>query len=167
MLMRGINSELKLLYPSKFTAINGTISPSLFTLVHLKYLDLSFNNFHFSKIPGQFANLKSLIYLNLSNSMFSDSITTQFTNLSSLQLLDLSCATEIPDFSSMSYSLSNLKPSFDSRFSYNPNGHLACMNLKWLQGLLNLRVLMLDGVDLSQYLSICSYQLGRDPIISA
>lgn len=67
---RGINSELKLLYPSKFTAINGTISPSIFTLVHFKYLDLSYNNFHYSTIPHQFANLKSLVYLNLSNSMF-------------------------------------------------------------------------------------------------
>ncbi|KAL5999693.1 hypothetical protein ACLOJK_037978 [Asimina triloba] len=82
---------------NKSTAITGTISPSLFTLLHLQSLDLSFNNFSFAEISSQFNNLKRLTHLNLSNSMFSGPITTQFANLSSLQELDLSCSYPIDD----------------------------------------------------------------------
>ncbi|XP_058103544.1 receptor-like protein EIX1 [Magnolia sinica] len=81
--------------------------------------------------------------------MISDSITTQFANLSSLQILDLLCSYLTNDFSSLSISLSSLKSSFNSRVSYINNGNVSCANLGWLQGLVNLRELSLDGVDLS------------------
>ncbi|KAM3309437.1 hypothetical protein P3S67_011181 [Capsicum chacoense] len=51
-------------------ALKGTISPLLFTLDHIQYLDLSFNNFMFSKLPVEISNLTKLTYLNLSNSIY-------------------------------------------------------------------------------------------------
>ncbi|GLT31721.1 hypothetical protein SLA2020_064370 [Shorea laevis] len=78
------NSELVSTSDSNFTAITGTIPPSLFSLTHISYLDLSFNYFTFSKIQTGLANLTALTYLNLSNAMFSGSLTTQFSNLTSL-----------------------------------------------------------------------------------
>ncbi|XXG71325.1 hypothetical protein AAC387_Pa07g0609 [Persea americana] len=146
---RGANSRIVLLSNSNSSAINGTLSPSLFSLRHLRYLDLSYNNFQLSRIP-QVTNLKSLTYLNLSNSMISDSITTQFTNLSSLESLDLSCSISIFDFSSVSYNLSSSKASMTSESTYMYNGHISSRNLNWLHGLNNLKELSLDGVDLSE-----------------
>ncbi|OVA19240.1 Leucine-rich repeat [Macleaya cordata] len=113
------------LHSPSSTALNGTISLSLFNLTHLQYLDLSFNDFQFSKIPHQFANLKHLTYLNLSNSMFSGSITTQFANLSSLQYLDISCS------------------------FYSSSSNVSSIDVSWLRGLVNLKMLSLSGVDLS------------------
>ncbi|XP_058111758.1 receptor-like protein 35 [Magnolia sinica] len=148
-LARAVDSRVILVSDPKYKPINGTISPSLFTLRHLQYLDLSFNNFQFSKIPHQFTNLKNLVYLNLSNSMFSDSIKTQFSNLSSLKSLDLSCSSLIFDLSYFSYNLSSQKSSMNSKFSYISNGNISCGNLNWLQGMVNLKELVLNGVDLS------------------
>ncbi|KAK4353398.1 hypothetical protein RND71_028916 [Anisodus tanguticus] len=71
-------------------SLKGTISPLLFTLNHMQHLDLSFNNFVYSKLPVEISNLTKLTYLNLSNAMFQDSITTQFTNLTSLSYGHLS-----------------------------------------------------------------------------
>ncbi|KAM3268345.1 hypothetical protein P3S67_031286 [Capsicum chacoense] len=65
-------------------ALKGNISPLLFTLDHIQHIDLSFNNFMFSKLPVEISNLTKLTYLNLSNSMFQDSIDMQFSNLTSL-----------------------------------------------------------------------------------
>ncbi|MCD7447209.1 Leucine-rich repeat serine/threonine-protein kinase 2 [Datura stramonium] len=65
-------------------SLKGTISPLLFTLDHMQHLDLSFNNFMFSKLPVEISNLTKLTYLNLSNAMFQDSIAMQFSNLTSL-----------------------------------------------------------------------------------
>ncbi|KAM3236734.1 hypothetical protein P3L10_016771 [Capsicum annuum] len=80
-------------------ALKGAISPLLFSLDHIQHLDLSFNNFVFSKLPVEISNLTKLTYLNLSNAMFQDSIDMQFSNLTSLRSLDLSCANLVPDFS--------------------------------------------------------------------
>ncbi|MCD7464978.1 Leucine-rich repeat serine/threonine-protein kinase 2 [Datura stramonium] len=57
-------------------SLKGTISPLLFTLNHMQHLDLSFNNFMLSKLPAGISDLTKLTYLNLSNAMFQDSITT-------------------------------------------------------------------------------------------
>ncbi|PHU18599.1 hypothetical protein BC332_14294 [Capsicum chinense] len=95
-------------------ALKGAISPLLFSLDHIQHLDLSFNNFVFSKLPVEISNLTKLTYLNLSNAMFQDSIDMQFSNLTSLRSLDLS------------------------------------PNLRWLEGLRNLRYLVMTGVDLSK-----------------
>ncbi|OVA19243.1 Leucine-rich repeat [Macleaya cordata] len=134
---------------STSTALNGTISPSLFNLHHLEYLDLSFNDFQFSKIPHQFANLKNLTYLDLSNSMFSGSITTQFANLSLLWYLDISCSIEILDFSSFSYNFSTSKGSTNYTSNYFSSSYISSTDISWLRGLVNLNILDLRGVDLS------------------
>lgn len=132
-------------------SLKGTISPLLFTLDDLQYLDLSFNNFMYSKLPVEISNLTKLTYLNLSNAMFQDSITTQFSNLTSLRYLDLSCADSVLDFSSITIRLT-LPPKldFDSLLSFMSYGYLSSPNLRWLEGLRRLRYLVLTGVDLSK-----------------
>ncbi|XP_059449524.1 receptor-like protein 7 [Corylus avellana] len=63
---------------------------SLFRLVHLQRLDLSYNHFNYSPIPPQVRNLSRLAYLNLSASMFSGQIPLEISQLSQLSSLDLS-----------------------------------------------------------------------------
>ncbi|KAG4157628.1 hypothetical protein ERO13_D02G074400v2, partial [Gossypium hirsutum] len=95
-LILDMNSQLVSTSDVPSTALTGTIPPSLFSLTHLRYLDLSFNNFSFSKVPLGFSKLTGLTYLNLSNVMFNGSITTQFSNLTLLMELDLSISGEVP-----------------------------------------------------------------------
>ncbi|KAM3268458.1 hypothetical protein P3S67_031399 [Capsicum chacoense] len=133
-------------------ALKGTISPLLFTVDRIQHLDLSYNNFMFSKLPAEISNLTKLTYLNLSNAMFQDSIAMQFTNLTSLRSLDISCANLVPDYSSVSVSLAfPLKLDFGSSLlSFISYGYLSSPNLRWLEGLRRLRYLVLTGVDLSK-----------------
>ncbi|PHT48834.1 hypothetical protein CQW23_13042 [Capsicum baccatum] len=150
-----ININKEVVSNSKNTsdfALKGTISPLLFTLDHIQHLDLSYNNFMFSKFPAEISNLTKLTYLNLSNAMFQDSIAMQFTNLTSLRSLDLSCANLVPDYSSVSVSLAfPLKLDFGSSLlSFISYGYLSSPNLRWLEGLRRLRYLVLTGVDLSK-----------------
>ncbi|KAF3631152.1 putative CASP-like protein PIMP1-like [Capsicum annuum] len=132
-------------------ALKGAISLLLFSLDHIQHLNLSFNNFVFSKLPVEISNLTKLTYLNLSNAMFQDSIDLQFSNLTSLRSLDLSCANLVPDFSSVFVSL-KLQPKLDvgSFLSIISYGYLSSPNLRWLEGLRNLRYLVMTGVDLSK-----------------
>ncbi|XP_062076606.1 receptor-like protein EIX1 [Humulus lupulus] len=65
------------------------LSSNLLELQHLNYLDLSGNNFSYSKIPNFFGSMKNLKYLNLSHARFGGLISLQFANLTSLQVLDL------------------------------------------------------------------------------
>lgn len=134
---------------TKSTAIEGKISPSLFTLNNLRYLDLSFNNFMSSKLPSGLANLTRLTYLNLSNAMFEDSITTQLANLTKLTKLDISCSYMISDLSTISINLtSSSRVNFGSMYSYINNGKLSSSNINWLQRLTNLKEIRLSGIDL-------------------
>ncbi|KAK9993261.1 hypothetical protein SO802_022964 [Lithocarpus litseifolius] len=66
-------------------------SSSLFQLVHLQILDLSYNNFNFSRIPSSIGNLLKLTYLRLSDSFFAGQIPFKISRLSKLSSLDLSC----------------------------------------------------------------------------
>ncbi|PHT49105.1 hypothetical protein CQW23_13313 [Capsicum baccatum] len=132
-------------------SLKGTVYQLFFTLDHIQYLDLSFNNFVFSKLPVEISNLTKLTYLNLSNAMFQDSISTQFSNLTSLRSLDLSCANLVPDLSSVSVSLTlQLKLDVGSFLSFISYGYLSSPNLRWLEGLRHLRYLVMTGVDLSK-----------------
>ncbi|KAL4198441.1 hypothetical protein AMTRI_Chr03g45900 [Amborella trichopoda] len=114
-----------------------------------EYLDLSWNDFHKSKIPEQLGNLHGLKDLNLWNAKFSGAIPNKLSNLSALQTLDLSCSSRIPESSSISVNVSTNKIIHDNPYSYFSSGLLNSHQLSWFERLNDLRVLILDGVDLS------------------
>ncbi|GKD12002.1 receptor-like protein 12 [Tanacetum coccineum] len=62
----------------------------LFGLKNLESLNLAKSNFNFTKIPTRFGSLASLLYMNLSNSMFSGQIPGELSLLTRLEILDLS-----------------------------------------------------------------------------
>ncbi|TXG48411.1 hypothetical protein EZV62_027705 [Acer yangbiense] len=74
------------------TGLQGSINSSstLFNLVHLQSLDLSYNDFSYSQIPSAIKNLSKLSYLDLSSSNFSGQIPSEMLELSRLESLDLS-----------------------------------------------------------------------------
>ncbi|XP_075650111.1 receptor-like protein 6 [Castanea sativa] len=80
---------LELINNCLYGSINS--SSSLFQLVHLQLLDLSYNNFNFSQIPSSIGSLSKLQYLRLSNSFFAGQIPSEISQLSKLSSLDLSC----------------------------------------------------------------------------
>ncbi|XP_030936567.1 receptor-like protein 6 [Quercus lobata] len=80
----GLNLSSSCLYGS----INS--SSSLFRLMHLRQLDLSYNFFNYSRIPSTIGNLSMLTYLNLSYSFFQGQIPSEISLLYKLSVLDLS-----------------------------------------------------------------------------
>ncbi|MBA0677992.1 hypothetical protein Goari_019361 [Gossypium aridum] len=104
-----------------FWNLSGDISPSLPNLKSLEYLDLSLNTFNDISIPEFLGSLKNLRYLNLSKAGFSGLIPASLGNISSLQFLDVS--TEFASLSSDS--------------------------LQWVAGLVSLKQLAMNEVDLS------------------
>ncbi|KAI3967961.1 hypothetical protein MKW92_044003 [Papaver armeniacum] len=119
------------LVPPPNTALKGNFFSSLVNITHLEYVDLAFNNFQESQIPFQFSELTTLVHLDLSYSNFSDSASAQFTSLSSLQYLDLSCGfiVRLRRYDLISSCVES-------------------SSLKWLRGLVNLKVLSLREIDL-------------------
>lgn len=103
----------------EFWNLSGEIRPSLMNLKSLTYLDLSFNTFNGLHIPEFFGSLKNLQYLNLSHAGFIGKIPPYLGNLSHLQVLDLGFLEIYVD------------------------------NFQWMNGLVSLEYLAMDGVDLS------------------
>ncbi|KAM7489866.1 hypothetical protein LguiB_027350 [Lonicera macranthoides] len=61
--------------------LSGKVSPSLLELNHLKYLDLSYNDFYPSPIPEFIGSLSKLQHLNLSDNLFVGRVPHQLGNL--------------------------------------------------------------------------------------
>ncbi|XVE90415.1 hypothetical protein DITRI_Ditri20bG0076100 [Diplodiscus trichospermus] len=114
-----INSESSSRYG--FWNLSGDISPSLRKLRSLQYLDLSLNTFNDISIPDFLGSLNNLRYLNLSKAGFLGAIPPSLGNLSTLQFLDVSS-----DF-----------------------GSLSSDSLQWVAGLVSLKNLAINNVDLS------------------
>ncbi|KAL7588215.1 hypothetical protein Lser_V15G40708 [Lactuca serriola] len=70
--------------------LGDEVNPSLAELRHLKYLDLSGNDFGGSRIPNFIGSFKQLAYLNLSYAGFNGIIPPHVGNLTNLNVLDLS-----------------------------------------------------------------------------
>ncbi|KAI3899692.1 hypothetical protein MKW92_015178 [Papaver armeniacum] len=105
-------------------------SSSLFKLGYLERLNLAFNSFFARPIPSGFHRLANLTYLNLSNSGFTGQIPIGFSRLTRLVTLDLS--TFLTGYET---SLTLANPDLDTLIR----------NLK------QLRVLLLDGVNISAH----------------
>ncbi|KAJ0037976.1 hypothetical protein Pint_23918 [Pistacia integerrima] len=101
--------------------LSGELRPSLIKLESLLYLDLSLNNFNDIPVPEFLGSLDNLQYLNLSKSGFSGVVPSSLGNLSGLQYLDVS--TKI--------------------FA------LSADSLEWVTGLVSLKYLAMNSVDLS------------------
>ncbi|CAA0841655.1 disease resistance family protein / LRR family protein [Striga hermonthica] len=110
---RVLRLDLKLYF------LGGKINPSLLNLKHLKYLDLSFNDFH-ENIPPFIGSLTSLEYLNLEDAGFYGKIPHNIGNLSNLHSLSLGTSRQQLDADS----------------------------LEWLSGLPKLENLNMNGVNL-------------------
>ena len=103
-------------------------SSSIFSLQHLRSLNLAYNNFNSSEIPSGFDKLGNLTYLNLSNAGFSGQIPIEVSYLTRLVTIDFSI------FYFLGLPTLNLQ---------NPNLTTLVRNLK------ELRELHLSGVNIS------------------
>ncbi|XP_052622645.1 receptor-like protein EIX1 [Lactuca sativa] len=75
--------------------VSYEVNSSLAELRHLKYLDLSQNDFGGSRFPEFIGSFKQLMYLNLSAAGFQGIIPPHIGNLSNLKVLDLSWNDEL------------------------------------------------------------------------
>ncbi|XP_060674419.1 receptor-like protein EIX1 [Ziziphus jujuba] len=76
-------------------SLEGKINPSLLGLKHLRYLDLSHNEFGGIQIPNFIGSLVSLTHLNITDAGFQGLIPHQLGNLSSLTHLGLQGMAEL------------------------------------------------------------------------
>ncbi|KAK1439734.1 hypothetical protein QVD17_05554 [Tagetes erecta] len=96
------------------SSLTGVINSNstLFKLVHLQTLNLSMNNFVESQIPSEFARLKQLRSLDLSNSGFNGQIPNEMSHLTQLTSLDLSknpLKLESPGLESLLHNMTRLE----------------------------------------------------------
>ncbi|KDP35942.1 hypothetical protein JCGZ_09914 [Jatropha curcas] len=120
--------------------LSGEIRPSLLKLKSLQYLDLSFNTFNQIPIPEFLGSLQNLQYLNLSKAGFRGAVPPTLGNLSSLQILDISC-----DFFSGLY----------------------VNSFNWVNGLMSIKYLSMNGVDLSMVESTWVQVLNMLPYLTS
>ncbi|KAG5238933.1 Cf-4/9 disease resistance family protein [Salix suchowensis] len=75
----------------------GTLhsNSTLFSLHHLRKLDLSYNDFNLSQISSRFGHFSNLTHLNLNYSAFTGLVPSQISQLSNLVSLDLSLNSEL------------------------------------------------------------------------
>ncbi|KAL4586156.1 hypothetical protein LXL04_010788 [Taraxacum kok-saghyz] len=131
------------------------VNSSLAELMHLKYLDLSGNDFHGSLIPEFIGSLEHVSYLNLSYANFQGIIPPHVGNLSNLKVLDLSSNSElVVDDMSWTLGLSSLEhldlSSLDLSGARNWDMVFYTIpSLEWL----NLHRCGLFGVDLGLFLN--------------
>ncbi|KAL7126941.1 hypothetical protein ABFS83_14G220400 [Erythranthe nasuta] len=105
----------------RLQGLRGKMNPSLFDLKHLKYLDLSQNDFE-ETIPSFIGSITALEYLDLSHAGFYGTIPHSIGNLSNLRTLRL------------------------NYYSYESG--LDVDNLEWLSGLSRLEQLNMNNVNL-------------------
>eukprot|EP01018_Ginkgo_biloba_P035229 Gb_14304 [translate_table: standard] len=142
-----------LLRPSAETYIQ-VISPALFELKHLEYLDLSWNQLT-GAIPAGLFKLQKLKHLDLSGNEFEGSMPEGLGSLKELNYLDLSVAGfngtipwQIGNLSQLQFlDLSTLQLYLNGYSSYGEI--LTSSSLGWTQNLLSLKYLSLDGVELN------------------
>ncbi|KAL8459267.1 hypothetical protein ACS0TY_036665 [Phlomoides rotata] len=109
--------------------LSGKLNPSLLDLKHLRYLDLSGNQFG-ATIPSFIGSFTNLEYLNFSNAGFHGRIPHDIGNLSNLHTLDLG---------------GNLNNVTDSQVNFFVDD-----SLEWLSGLSQLEYLDMDYVNLKK-----------------
>ncbi|KAJ4821121.1 LRR receptor-like serine/threonine-protein kinase GSO2 [Rhynchospora pubera] len=129
-------------YPDYSYVLGGEIRSSLLSLRYLNYLDLSYNDFNYTKIPHFIGSLADLTYLNLSSSNFSGRIPPQLGNLSNLQYLDLYLNNFDGNIAPQLGNLSNLQY---LDFSWN---NVYSNNVAWLGHLTSLKHLDLSGINM-------------------
>ncbi|KAK3041893.1 hypothetical protein RJ639_002175 [Escallonia herrerae] len=118
---------------------NSTGSVMSIDLHNLRWTDLSLNTFRDIQIPAFLGSLKNLQYLNLSNSGFTGKVPPLLGNLSNLQVLDVSSF----EFSSLTVD-----------------------NIAWMTGLVSLKHLGMNQVDLSLVASSWKEVLNMLPLLT-
>ncbi|TKW15224.1 hypothetical protein SEVIR_5G222700v4 [Setaria viridis] len=148
-----VKLDLRCQSDSEAIMLRGGMSSSIATLNHLKYLDLSFNDFNYTNIPLFLGTLSNLRYLSLSDAGFSGSVPSQLGNLSRLQHLDLSFnGLEVSDLSWLPR-LSSLK---SLNMSYVDLSHARDW-VRMINMLPNLKIISLSSCQLNSTVSTLSH----------